>query len=110
MSKNWMVVTKRKGMVRGAPHAVTPDEEAESDRQSTRAKFPLPCEFKEGKAIKSIERSPHLRDCWITQRSVHGKEYILSFSESIRELTTGSNKLVYIKMIYFFLSLIVLCH
>jgi len=56
-------VTKRKET--GPRCAAAPDEEAEPDRQSTRAKFPLLREFKEDKAIKSIERS-HLRDCRIT--------------------------------------------
>lgn len=98
-----MVVTKRKGTIHAVrPHAraATPDEEAESDRQSTRAKFPLPCEFKEGKAIKSIERSPHLRDCRITRRFVHGKEYVPSFGKGIRRLTTGSGKSADVKTIY----------
>jgi len=75
-----MVVTKRKETIHSAPHIATLDEEAESDKQSTRAKFSLSREFKEGEVIKSIERSPHLQDCRITRRSVHGKEYVLCLS------------------------------
>lgn len=73
--------------------AVRPVLLLSTERQSLTSKVDeasssLPCEFKEGKAIKSIERSAHLRDCRITRRSVHEKKYVLLFNGGICELTS----------------------
>lgn len=83
---------ERRNSTRCAPCCSTP----ESDKL-------LPCEFKEGTAIKSTECSSHLRDCRFKRCFVHGKKIYLQCVDNY-EITIENDKSVDFKiiiMIYF---------
>lgn len=61
----------------------------------------LPREFKEGTAIKSTERSSHLRDCRITRRFVHGKKVYRTLQcVDNCEITVENDKSIALKIIF----------